>query len=184
MSVARPRLRPAAVVVSALVAAALAPSLQTASAAGACARHDAGTATARALRLEIRCLINGERTARGLAPLRPNGALFAAAGRHARDMVRRRYFSHYSRSGSGPASRISGAGYLRNASNYTVGENIAWQTGRDARWVVGSWMRSPLHRKALLLPRFRELGIGVVKSSPHGGSGLTAVVDFGSRKLR
>ena len=184
MTSARPRLVPA-LVVPALVAAALAPSLQNASAAGACGAQDSASESARALRLEIRCLINAERTQRGLGPLRPNGALFDAAGRHARDMVRRRYFSHYSRSGGGPTSRISGAGYLRHTRNYVVGENIAWQQERDPRWVVSAWMRSPLHRRLLLLPRFQELGIGVVRSSPQGdGRGLTAVVDFGLRKFR
>jgi uncharacterized protein YkwD len=99
-------------------------------------------------------------------------------------MVQRRYVSHYSRSGRGVASRVAGTGYLRNTRRWTVGENIAWQTGRNLRWVVSAWMASPGHRRALLSPAFRELGIGVVKSSPHGGRGLTAVVDFGGRKLR
>ena len=139
--------------------------------------------TARALRLELRCLINVQRADRGLPGLQPNGALFRAAGRHARDMVRRHYFSHYSRSGGGPTSRIAGAGYLRATRRWVVGENIAWLDARDPGWVVSSWMRSPLHRRILLSARFRELGIGVVKSSPNGhGRGLTAVVDFGRRK--
>ena len=126
-------------------------------------------------------MINAQRSRRGLRRLTPNGALFHAASGHARDMVRRRYVSHYSR-GQGPTSRVAGAGYLRGASGYTVGENIAWQSARNLRWVISQWLRSPAHRRLLLLPSFKELGIGVTKSTPRGHhGGLTVVVDFGRR---
>ena len=181
MPAARPRLRPVALLALASAASLLlAPS---AAAAGPCASEQ--PSTTRAIRLELRCLINAEREKRGIRRLRPNGALFRAASRHAREIVRRRYVSHYSRGGAGPASRAASAGYLRNARGWTVGENIGWQSGRGVRWIVSSWMASPTHRRALLLPRFREIGIGVVTSSPRGNAGgLTAVVDFGDRLLR
>ena len=139
----RPGLRPAAVVpmpVLVLVALVLAlaaiallapPAHGAASARCAAQRGASEPQTARALRLELRCLINVQRIERGLPRLRPNGALFRAASRHARDMVRRRYFSHNSPSGGGPTSRIAGAGYLRASQAWAVGENIAWQQGND-----------------------------------------------------
>ena len=170
---------------TAVVVLLLAAPADGAAAVPCAAQRQAEPDSARAIRLELRCLINVERIERGLPRLRANGALFRAAGRHARDMVRRRYFSHYSRSGSGPTSRIAGTGYLRATQGWVVGENIAWHQFRDPRWVVSSWMHSPLHRRLLLSGRFRELGIGIAKSSPRGnGRGLTAVVDFGRRKRR
>jgi len=182
MPLARPGLRSAAVL-SVVLASTLLPATPAGGAAYCSQQGSSGPGTERALRLELRCLINVERADRGLRGLRPNGALFRAAGRHARDMVRRHYFSHYSRSGGGPTSRIAGAGYLRATRRWVVGENIAWLDARHPGWVVSSWMRSPPHRRILLSARFRELGIGVVKSSPNGhGRGLTAVVDFGRRK--
>src|SRR5687767_10428426 len=72
------------------------------------------------------CLVNRERTNRGLRPLSGNLRLVYAAQGHANDMVRRRYFSHTSPGGSTPASRISRTGYMTGARWWSVGENIAW----------------------------------------------------------
>lgn len=129
--------------------------------------------------------MNVERARRGLHRLRPNGALARAARGHAHDMVQRRYASHYSRAGRGPANRVRGTGYLRGTRRWWVGENIAWaDQGRDLRWIVPAWLRSVAHRHILLSGRYHELGIGIAKSSPTGdGRGLTVVVDFGRRSL-
>jgi uncharacterized protein YkwD len=178
MRFARARLAPAVLLLALIALFAFMLLAPKAHGAGACAQD---RDTPRALRLELRCLINVERLERGLARLRANGALFRAAGRHARDMVRRRYFSHTSRSGGTPTSRVAGTGYLRTGDSWVVGENIAWEQRRRPRAVESSWMRSPGHRRVLLSPRFRELGIGVATSSPQGGRGMTAVVDFGRR---
>jgi uncharacterized protein YkwD len=182
---AHPRLRRVALLALVLPSLLLLAPAAPAAAAPCASSPSVEFSTPRAIRLELRCLINAERGKRGLRRLRPNGALFRAATSHARDIVRRRRLTHYSRAGEGPASRVADTGYLRNTSRWAVGENIGWHTGRDVRSIVSSWMASPGHRRALLLPRFRELGLGVVKSSPSGnGRGLTAVVDFGDRALR
>src|SRR4051812_48290230 len=57
------------------------------------------------------CLVNAERTSRGLKPLGRDGDLAQAARRHAADMVRRNYFSHTSPSGTSFSDRIRAAGY-------------------------------------------------------------------------
>ena len=172
MSAARPGLRPAALM---LAFAALAPLPLPLSGAGA--------ATSRAIRLEIRSLVNAERAERGLARLQPQGALARAARRHAQEIVRRQHVSHYSRAGEGPAGRAAGAGYTRGSRSLVVGENIGWtEQVRDPAWIVSAWLTSPSHRSILLSSRFVELGIGVERSSPDGdGRGLTVVVDFGRR---
>jgi uncharacterized protein YkwD len=52
------------------------------------------------------CPLNRERARHGLSQLRTNGDLDQAAQGHARDMVKRAYFSHVSPDGSGPAQRL------------------------------------------------------------------------------
>jgi hypothetical protein len=66
-----------------------------AAAVSACAAAVAepGTRARAALRAALRCAVNAERTAHGLATLRPDPPLNRAARRHARDIVRRHYFA-------------------------------------------------------------------------------------------
>src|SRR5947208_16840460 len=74
------------------VAAAAGP----ASAAPVCASADGPTAQTSAVTLAngALCLVNQERTSRGLKPLKLNRHLATAANGHARDMNVRGYFSH------------------------------------------------------------------------------------------
>jgi uncharacterized protein YkwD len=57
------------------------------------------------------------------------------------------------------------------------------------RAVVRAWMASPSHRRVLLLPAFRDLGVGVRRGAPVpvGGAAASYVANFGawgSRRLR
>jgi uncharacterized protein YkwD len=115
--------------------------------------------------------------------LRLNGRLSRAAVRHARDMVRRRYFSHFSPSGSSFLQRIKRTGYLSRVRAWSAGENIAWGSGGLAtpRSIVRAWMRSPGHKANILNRRFREIGLGIARRSPRG-SGATYVNTFGVRR--
>ncbi|HWT93418.1 MAG TPA: CAP domain-containing protein [Solirubrobacteraceae bacterium] len=142
--------------------------------------HDLTVSQARAATV---CLLNVERGRRGLAPLRHNDGLALAGQRHARDMVRRRYFSHVSRAGTPFSTRIKRTGYLRGAGRALLGENLAWGSGRLAtpRQIVRTWMRSPGHRANILKPAFREVGIGVVRARPAGTNGATYAAEFGRR---
>ena len=131
------------------------------------------------------CLINAERRARGMRPLRGNAALARAALRHSRDMVRRKYFSHTSRSGRTFVDRIRVTGYLRRARRWTVGENLAWGSSYRATpaQIVRAWMRSPGHRANILNRRFREAGLGIAIGAPRRVAGRSATYsnEFGSR---
>lgn len=132
------------------------------------------------------CLINAERRSRKLRPLRLNPRLSTAAREHSRDMVRRRYFSHTTPEGVTVAQRIRGAGYLRGARKWVVGENLAWGSGHRgaAARIVRVWMHSPPHRKEILRPSFQDVGIGVVWGVPRPlrRGGATYTVDFGVRR--
>jgi uncharacterized protein YkwD len=147
-----------------------------------------GTASPQALARVTHCLINGERVAHGLHPLRMNRHLSRAAHRHSSDMVRRHYYSHTTPSGVTFVDRIRQAGYLRAARSWTVGENLDWGTQdlSSPAMAVNAWMHSPPHRANLLGPSFREIGIGVVFGSPvnHGGPAATYTTDFGVKGLK
>jgi uncharacterized protein YkwD len=132
------------------------------------------------------CLINAERRGHNLRPLRLNQRLSKAAQDHSRDMVRRRYFSHTTPDGSSFVQRIRGAGYLRAARTWIVGENLGWGWRRlgTAAQIVRAWMNSPPHREEILRPSFREAGIGVVSGVPRPlpRGGATYTVDFGVKR--
>lgn len=179
--------RPHTLLLSALIVLVVAPAAP-AGAATACANATASPSrlsSKAAVRTTV-CLVNRERSSRGLRRVRLNGRLSKAAARHAKDMVRRDYFSHVSPSGSTFLQRIKRTGYLGGARAWTAGENLARGFGGLAtpRSIVRSWMKSPTHRANILNGRFREVGIAVVRGAPgsSGGSGATYVSTFGFRR--
>ncbi len=127
------------------------------------------------------CLLNHERRAHGLPPLRDNRRLDAASQRHARDMARRKYFAHGNFVG-----RIRHARYLAGTRSWTVGENIAWGSYGFATpaAIVHGWMLSPKHRANILRRGFHEIGVGVALGAPVGGerNAATYATDFGARR--
>jgi uncharacterized protein YkwD len=127
------------------------------------------------------CLLNAERTQRGLNPLRQNGLLDQSSLEHSQDMVRRRYFEHTSADGRTVADRIRAVGYSHGFSA-SAGENIAFGVGASATpaHIVELWMHSKPHRKDILRPAFTEIGIGIALGSPEGDrDAATYTTDFG-----
>jgi uncharacterized protein YkwD len=139
------------------------------------------------LRSATLCLINAERTQRGLAPVTSNAQLGKAAQNYSQAMVRQRFFDHVSPSGSTLLSRVRrGTGYLRGARSYALGENIAWGSGEYASPLetVKGWMESAGHRANILNRRFRHVGVGVALGAPEDDQGMPAATDttdFGQR---
>ena len=112
-------------------------------------------------------LINEERAAVGLPPLRFNGDLNEASEDHSLWMLATDTFSHTGQGGSSAGDRIVDAGYELEG-NWAWGENIAWQSERgdpgledDVRDLHESLMQSPSHRANILSPDFDEIGIGI-----------------------
>jgi uncharacterized protein YkwD len=156
-----------------------------ASAATGCASADGPTAQSSAATLAgaALCLVNQERTSRGLKPLRSNRRLARAAFGHARDMNQRGYFSHDSANGGSFVDRIRRAGYVAGRFLPDLGEDLAWGSGDlgTPRAIVQSWMQSPPHRRNILDPDFRDGGMGVDFGDPGAGEdGVTYAIDFGS----
>ena len=157
----------------------------TASAAGACSSANASvkTASKRALVRATLCELNVQRAHRGLRPLRLNRHLSAAARAHSAAMARRHFFSHNSLNGASFVDRIRRTGYLRRARSWSVGENIAYGSGRlsTPRSIGRAWMNSSGHRANILSQSFRAIGIGIAAGTPNGGGGATYTTDFGRR---
>jgi uncharacterized protein YkwD len=119
----------------------------------------------------LECVVNRERQERGLPALDRTGSLDRAAARHSSDMARRNYFDHRSPGGSTPAARARHAGYMSHARSWTVGETLAWGTGRLAtpNSIVDSWLKSPPHRELMLDRRFADFGLGIAAGAPQRG---------------
>jgi len=100
---------------------------------------------------EVLALLNGERTSRGLAPVRLEGTLDAGADAHAASMAGSNTLFHTSMTGTAPE------GWTR------LGENVG-QAGSVAE-VHRLLMASATHRAAILDRGFDYVGIGVVHGS-------------------
>ena len=131
------------------------------------------------------CLLNRERTSRGLPPLRENAVLDQTSVEHSSEMVRLNYFEHTSPDGRSVGDRLRAAGYQRGI-NASGGENIAYGVGSKAtpRAIVRAWMNSPPHRADILRQAFTEIGIGVAVGAPEvnadeQNASATYTTDFG-----
>lgn len=131
----------------------------------------AGTLVTRADRATL-AQMNKARTSRGLPPLRLDLRLQRAARAHSLDMLRRDYFAH-----GAFAERLA----RFDVRGPRVGENLAWGTGSrgSAGAIVRAWLRSPGHRRNLLRPGFRRVGVAAVLGNFAGHRGARMVTaDF------
>ncbi len=130
----------------------------------------ATVASKAAMRTAVTCLVNLERTSRGLPSLNDNAKLDRSAQGWTNQVVAMGVLTH----GANFAARITAVGYIWS----TAGENIAtgYQTPRQA---VTAWMASTDHCRNILDPRFADVGSGV-DTKPFGNFGAgTWTQDFG-----
>jgi len=131
--------------------------------------------------------LNAIRRVHGLVPLRLSHPLSSAADSHSRAMGTFGFFSHSSRDGSEFWKRVQRYYGPGKSGGWSVGENLLWSTtGLDASRALKLWMASPAHRKNILTPRWREVGLAAVSvpSAPgvFGGRNVVIVTsDFGVR---
>ncbi|MFM7427201.1 MAG: CAP domain-containing protein [Elainella sp.] len=105
---------------------------------------------------QILGLVNQERRAAGLRPVRLNSRLNASAQAHSQDMALNDFFGHQGSNGSKISDRIAATGYRA----FTYGENIAAGLASPES-VMQSWMASPGHRKNILSSTVKEMGLGL-----------------------
>ena len=131
----------------------------------------------------IRCLVNDQRIAHGLSPLRPSRTLRVAAESHGSDMVAHRFFAHVSPFAGAITDRARRSGYIRPVDDFELGEDIAWGEGvlSTPAAIVTAWMNSPPHRAVILDGDFHDVGVGVTAGVPvdAGQAGSTFVLDVG-----
>lgn len=104
---------------------------------------------------ELLAELNRERLRAGLVPLVPNDRLDAAAQAHAHDMARNGTLSHTGGDGSRLRDRLERAGYAFRLA----AENVAAGTPNGSA-TVQLWLMSEGHRRNMLEPDVREVGIG------------------------
>jgi uncharacterized protein YkwD len=93
--------------------------------------------------------LNGERAARGLAPLTWHAGL---AG----------YATAWSQNMAAYGFRHSNLNSMWSVGSFSsVGENIAWGQGATAAGLHSAWMNSPPHRENMLRSTYNLVGIGV-----------------------
>jgi len=113
-------------------------------------------------------LINLERRAAGLGPLRWNHELTDSARGFAQDVITDQpigYCGHIDSQGRAPGERIRAAGFVRMGA---WAENaVCGYTTPEA--AVRAWMGSDAHRRNLLDSRFREVAAGYALSPANRG---------------
>jgi uncharacterized protein YkwD len=175
----------AGVLASVALLAAVPPEGRAAGCPGADSEPTAETRDAVAA--AVVCVVNLEREKRDLPRLREHPRLERPAGRYARAMVRGQFFSHTSPSGDTMVDRLRDARYILGGRSWAVGETLAWGTGTRSTpaGTVAAWMDSRPHRKVLLDPQYRDLGIGVAIGIPiegaEPGAGATYAAELGVR---
>jgi uncharacterized protein YkwD len=171
-----------------LVAGVLASLSAMAVPGAAMVRKQPSVTAGRSLEAGLLAKINSLRAGRGLARLRLNEGLAAAAVEHSRQMARRGFFGHRSADGSSFKARVQRHYGFSGYRYWSAGENLLWSsTTISPSAVVEKWQQSPPHRSVLLAPEWRELGISVVRVDDAPGSfgGLDATIvtaDFGARR--
>ncbi len=106
--------------------------------------------------------VNTERVKAGVEPLSFDNDLRDLARSHSQDMLKRGYFSHYTPEGVSPFDRMDAAGI----DYQSAGENLALAPSTEL--AMQGLMNSPGHRKNILSPSFKKVGIGVIDGGVYG----------------
>jgi uncharacterized protein YkwD len=121
--------------------------------------------------------VNGVRRGAGLPPLVSSPLLDRLSQQHAEDMLTRSYSGHRTPEGLGPSDRARADGYRSG-----IGENIVEQRFSAAE-AMEAWLDSPAHRRNILDPGCRELGLGLAVGAGYdaapGGYRVIWVQSFG-----
>jgi uncharacterized protein YkwD len=110
-------------------------------------------------------LTNQNRIRRGLSALEPSPALRFLAQHQSRNMCNARLLAHESKAFPEGWQRFSerlDIGGVRSGAENVAFGTILKEPEQWTRMIMKGWMKSPEHRKSILNPKFRYLGIAVV----------------------
>ena len=155
-----------------------------------CAAAAAPAATARSEGMEGAVLreINAIRAEHGAPLLRVSSRLMAVAAEHTREMLRDGYFAHESADGAPFWKRVQLRYPQGRYSYWSAGENLVWASpSLTPEQAVELWLDSPPHRRTMLDPKWREIGVSAAheESAPGTYEGREVTVltaDFGLRR--
>lgn len=176
----------AARTIRAAIAVALTAAAATAPAASSAPRVPAASLSS--LESSVLVEINAFRSQHQLARLRLSSALTLAARTHSGQMAADGYFAHESADGSAFWKRIQSFYGSSSWQFWSVGENLLWSSPDvDAGNALKLWLASPEHRKNLLSPAWREIGVSAMHAAhapgTYAGRDVTIVTtDFGIRR--
>jgi uncharacterized protein YkwD len=129
-------------------------------------------------------LINQERAAAGLDPLRLELRLNQASEQHSEWMLASDSFSHTGASGSSAGERMEDAGFVFSGS-WGWAEDIAWQSERGVAGLAdhvanlhAALMNSPGHRANILNPDHEVVGIGIEVGDFNGWNAVMVTQNF------
>ncbi|WP_173918349.1 CAP domain-containing protein [Halobacillus sp. Marseille-Q1614] len=107
-------------------------------------------------------LTNEARESQGLEPLSINQQVAEVAQMKSEDMAKNNYFAHSSPTYGSPIQMLQS----QNVDFQRAAENIAYgiQTPEE---VVDGWMNSPSHRRNILDPNLKEIGVGYVENGHY-----------------
>jgi uncharacterized protein YkwD len=128
------------------------------------AKQQASRSQISSMESSILSLTNRERKNHGFAPLELSLALTHVARKHSRNMCRTSALLHESE--KFPAGWRTFEERMRHVRVRSGAENIAYRTwtGDERKWaehVVTGWINSSQHRKNILRPDYKFLGVGV-----------------------
>jgi len=122
-------------------------------------------------------LVNESRVEAGVEPLKENFVLASFSQNKGEDMITRDYFSHDTPEGKRPWQWID-----RSEYDYVyAGENLAMDFS-SAEVVHAAFMKSPTHRKNILNPKYKEVGMAVLKGEMNGNQTILLVEFFGTQR--
>ena len=118
---------------------------------------------------KMRELLNKDRAKQKLGPLARSSNLTIIARAHSQDMVDRGFFSHQNPDGLMPADRVKRAGIrysyvAENISTVNYDESFDEQVARSQKML----MKSKGHRKNILTPTLKTVGIGISYTEKGG----------------
>lgn len=124
---------------------------------------------------ELIYLTNQERSQFNLSSLSVNPLLTKAALYKAKDLLKNNYFNHNSPEGKKFSQWVKETDY-----QYTiVGENLAMGFSSSPA-VIKAWMASDKHRENILHPKYKDIGLAVLKGKLEGITTYVIVQYFGA----
>lgn len=129
-------------------------------------------------RANIIWFTNYERVKAGLNPLREVSSLDNSSFKKNEDMFAFQYFDHTRK--SNPSTGFDTFIDQEKYSFIKIGENLAMGDFSSSAEIVTAWMKSPAHRKNILDPNYKEIGVSVQYGTMNSKEVLLATQHFGN----